>query len=83
MKEHVATTGLDVTVNAWSNVFDFTPVDGETEQSNWILLEAEDRLEDFMSEVELLHCWKLDFSTISRFLDRFSTPYSVNNMYSK
>ena len=59
MTEHVAITGLDVTVNAWSNVFDFTPVDGETKQRNWTLLEPEDLLENFMSSFELLHCKKL------------------------
>ena len=56
--EDVASAGWDVAANAWSDVFDFTPPDDENAQRNWILLEADDRLENFMSPAELLHCSK-------------------------
>ena len=72
MEEHIAATGLDVAVNAWSKVFDFTPMVGGAEQSNWILLEAKDQLENFMSQVELLHCTKLVYYLRFRLLNRIN-----------
>ncbi|KAI9559633.1 hypothetical protein GHT06_013638 [Daphnia sinensis] len=40
-------------VNRWSEIFDFTP---STLSNNWRLLPAEDRVENHLDELELLHC---------------------------
>lgn len=42
-------------VNRWSEVFDFTP---SSLSNNWKFLAVEDRLEDKLNEVELIHCAK-------------------------
>lgn len=54
---HLTNAGLNLslTVNRWSEVFDFTPT---SLSSNWKFLAVEDRLEDNLNEVELIHCTK-------------------------
>jgi hypothetical protein len=60
--------GLEISVNLWCRVFDFTPAPQPTDDMpskpdadrncNWILLDIEDRLENFLSHEELIHCSK-------------------------
>ena len=42
-----------MTVNRWSEVFDFTPTSLTT---NWRCLPIEDGLEDNLNEIELTYC---------------------------
>jgi len=56
--DQLKAVGLDASVNWWWRVFDFTPpVSSSGSERNWRLLTAQERLEDFLSADELLHCF--------------------------
>jgi hypothetical protein len=51
---HFTNAGLKPSaINRWSEVFDFTPT---SLSSNWTFLNIEDRMEDNLNEIELIHC---------------------------
>lgn len=54
--DHLARVGLNpTTFNRWSEVFDFSST---SQSNNWTLMSVEDRLEDHLTEQELIHCAK-------------------------
>ncbi|XP_057365679.1 protein XRP2-like [Daphnia carinata] len=59
-RDDFANARLNSTIaNRWSEIFDFTP---SSLSSNWRLLPVEDRVEDHLDEMELLHCTNLQIT---------------------
>ncbi|KZS14193.1 protein XRP2 [Daphnia magna] len=65
--------------NRWSEIFDFTP---SSLSSNWRLLSVEDRVEDHLDKVELLHCINHQI-TFNRTLSLIPFTHPALNIFSR
>ena len=55
--DHLAMTNLNLEFNMWKTVYDFSSDTAQRER-NWMILPADDRIENKLNQDELLHCFK-------------------------